>query len=381
MKMKAQFISTKKIIFSLFLCLGFFGPIFAVHAQSEDSSTSVPMSEEERFFRAEVMTIVRSGKDEIGDDFQDVRVRFEAGDLKGTEIEVRVVHTAMQESQRLRIGDTAILLQHKTSNGDTQFSIVDLYRFPKMIFLALAFFVVVLLVVGKKRGLFSLLGLCSSIVIIMFFIVPQISSGSNPLFIASIGSFLIVTFSILLAHGINRRTVVATLGTLITLVFAVVFALFATKFGRLFGMGSEDAQFLLSSPLGALDLRGILMAGILIGTLGVLDDVTTSQSAAVEEIHLANKTLGVKELYKRGMSVGKEHIIALVNTLVLAYAGAALPVLVLLSIYEQPLWVTLSSEMIGEEIVRTLAGSMSLIFAVPITTMIGAFFAHMKENK
>jgi uncharacterized membrane protein len=379
--MKAQFISTKKIIFSLFLCLGFFGPIFAVHAQSEDSSTSVPMSEEERFFRAEVMTIVRSGKDEIGDDFQDVRVRFESGDLKGTEIEVRVVHTAMQESQRLRIGDTAILLQHKTSNGDTQFSIVDLYRFPKMIFLALAFFVVVLLVVGKKRGLFSLLGLCSSIVIIMFFIVPQISSGSNPLFIASIGSFLIVTFSILLAHGINRRTLVATLGTLITLVFAVLFALFATKFGRLFGMGSEDAQFLLSSPLGALDLRGILMAGILIGTLGVLDDVTTSQSAAVEEIHLANKTLGVKELYKRGMSVGKEHIIALVNTLVLAYAGAALPVLVLLSIYEQPLWVTLSSEMIGEEIVRTLAGSMSLIFAVPITTMIGAFFAHMKENK
>ncbi len=381
MKMKAQFISTKKIIFSLFLCLGFFGPIFAVHAQSEDSSTSVPMSEEERFFRAEVMTIVRSGKDEIGDDFQDVRVRFESGDLKGTEIEVRVVHTAMQESQRLKVGDTAILLQHKTSNGDTQFSIVDLYRFPKMIFLALAFFVVVLLVVGKKRGLFSLLGLCSSIVIIMFFIVPQISSGSNPLFIASIGSFLIVTFSILLAHGINRRTVVATLGTLITLVFAVLFALFATKFGRLFGMGSEDAQFLLSSPLGALDLRGILMAGILIGTLGVLDDVTTSQSAAVDEIHLANKTLGVKELYKRGMSVGKEHIIALVNTLVLAYAGAALPVLVLLSIYEQPLWVTLSSEMIGEEIVRTLAGSMSLIFAVPITTMIGAFFAHMKENK
>lgn len=371
----------KKIIFSILFLFGICVPSSSLYAQSEVVTSSVQMIEEEHFFRAEVMTIVRSSKDEMGDDFQDVRIRFQSGDLKGTETEVHVVHTAMQDSQRLGVGDKVILLQNKSPNGQMQFSIVDLYRLPKIIFLALAFFVVVLVVIGKKRGLFSLLGLCSSIAIIMFFIVPQISSGGSPLFIAGIGSFLIVTLSILLAHGMNRRTLVAMIGTLITLTFALFLAILTTKFTRLFGMGSEDAQFLLSSPLGALDLRGILMAGILIGTLGVLDDVTTSQSAAVDEIHLANKTLGMKELYKRGMSVGKEHIIALVNTLVLAYAGAALPVLILLSIYEQPLWVTLSSEMIGEEIVRALAGSVSLILAVPITTGLAAFIAHIKENK
>ena len=214
----------------------------------------------------------------------------------------------------------------------------------------------------------------------MFFIVPRIVHGSNPFFISVIGAFFIVTVSILLGHGWNRRMIVASVGTFITLLLSVVLAYVSIKFTRLFGMGSEDAQFLLSSPLGAVDLRGVLMAGILIGTLGVLDDVTTAQSAAVEEIHEANKSLTVKELYKRGMSVGKEHIIAVVNTLVLAYAGASLPVLLLLSIYVQPLWVTLSSEMIVEEIVRTLSGSISLIMAVPITTYLAAIVVGAKEK-
>jgi len=376
--------SINKIFLFFLLVFTFCGAMFSsTHAQVSTSSVPGEISSgtEGKFSRGKVMTIVRTGNDEVGDRFQDVRILFLSGALEGTEREIHVVNTVSQESQILKVGDKVILLQTASPDGSTQFSVIDLYRLPKIIFFVLIFFAIILWVVGVKRGLFSLVGLCWSIVVLMFFIVPKIASGSSPLLISTLGAFAIVVFSIILAHGLHRRTIVASIGTFVTLIFSVLLAVMSTKFTRLFGMGSEDAQFLLSSPLGAIDLSGLLMAGIIIGTLGVLDDVTTSQAAAVEEIHQANKTLSVRELYKRGMTVGKEHIIALVNTLVLAYAGAALPILLLLSIYSQPIWVTLSSEMIGEEIVRTLSGSISLILAVPITTGLAAFFAGVKENK
>jgi len=366
-----HFINKRIFLFGLSVLI-FCGGLFSVaHAQTET----------EKFYRGEIMTIVRTGTDLVGDPFQDVRIQFQSGELNGTEREIHVVNTASQKTQHLGIGDKVVLLQNTAPDGTVQFSVIDLYRLPKMILLIVVFFAVILWVVGWKRGISSIVGLCWSILILMFFIVPKLAVGSSPLLISTLGAFFIVIFSIILAHGFNRRTIVASIGTVVTLIFSVLLSVASTKFTRLFGMGSEDAQFLLSSPLGAIDLSGLLMAGIIIGTLGVLDDVTTSQSAAVEEIHHANKHLSVKELYKRGMSVGKEHIIALVNTLVLAYAGAALPVLLLLSIYNQPLWVTLSSEMIGEEIVRTLSGSLSLILAVPITTGLAALLAGVKEKE
>ena len=376
--------TSKKFVLFFLLIVTLCGGLFSfTKAQTETSSTlsAAPAPAEEKFFRGEIMTIVRTGTDAIGDPSQDVRIQFQSGELKGTEREIQVVSTASQKSQTLEVGDKVILLQTMAPNGTIQFSVIDLYRLPKLILLVALFFALIMWVVGVKRGILSIVGLCWSVLILMFFIIPKLAVGSSPLLISTLGAFFIVIFSIVLAHGFNRRTIVAGIGTIVTLIFSVLLSVMSTKFTRLFGMGSEDAQFLLSSPLGAIDLSGLLMAGIIIGTLGVLDDVTTSQSAAVEEIHQANKTLSVRELYKRGMSVGKEHIIALVNTLVLAYAGAALPVLLLLFIYNQPLWVTLSSEMIGEEIVRTLAGSMSLILAVPITTALAAFLAGVKEKK
>jgi uncharacterized membrane protein len=340
----------------------------------------VGMVQAETYFHGTVMTIVRNGVNDVGDSFQDVRVHIDSGDLEGVEKEIRIVESDEQKSRTLGLSDKVIVVQSTELDGKESFVIADFYRFPKVMILLGIFFLIILWIVGRRRGLLSLLALGWSIAVLMLFIVPRIAHGANPFLISILGAFFIVIVSIALGHGLNRRTIVASIGTLLTLILSVVIAYLSIKFTRSFGMGTEDAQFLLSSPLGEIDLAGVLMAGIIIGTLGVLDDVTTAQAAAVEEIHFANKSLSVRELYKRGMSVGREHIIALVNTLVLAYAGASLPVLLLLSIYVQPIWVTLSSEMIVEEIVRTLSGSVSLILAVPITTYLAALVIGSKEK-
>jgi len=143
---------------------------------------------------------------------------------------------------------------------------------------------------------------------------------------------------------------------------------------RLFGLGSEESLDLQYGALKNINLQGLLLAGIIIGALGVLDDITTAQTAAVAELKLANAKLSFDELYRRGMAVGKEHITSLVNTLALAYAGASLPMLLLFTVYQQPLWVTLNSEFVVEEVVRTVVGSLALTVAVPITTFLAAYW-------
>jgi uncharacterized membrane protein len=171
-------------------------------------------------------------------------------------------------------------------------------------------------------------------------------------------------------------------GTLITLGISVFVAVKIVSWTHLFGTGSEDA-LLLQSLSGNVNLRGLLLGGMILGLLGVLDDVTTGQAAIVEELRDANPALSVKELYRRGLSVGREHITSLINTLFLAYTGATLPLFLLFTLNQgQPFWMIVNSEQISDEIVRTVVGSSCLILAVPITTLLAAyFFGKMKWGK
>ena len=204
--------------------------------------------------------------------------------------------------------------------------------------------------------------------------MPNIVNGSNPIIVFIVGGFLITFFSIYLGHGFNRRTSIAVLSTIITLVISIILSILAVNWAQLFGLGSEEAFLLQVGDLSGINLKGLLLGGMIIGILGVLDDITTAQSAAVEEIYRANPKLNKKELLKRGLSVGHEHIISLVNTLVLAYAGVSFPLLLLFSQSYTPTWVLLNSENIVEEIVRTLVGSSALVIAVPITTYLAVIF-------
>lgn len=318
----------------------------------------------EEFSIGKVIKILEEGE-EGGIPYQDVLIKS-----RGQENKIRNGGDfVLRGGMELRAGDKVVLVR----SGD-EYMIMDKYRLlPMLVILALFFFLVIAF--SGRKGAASIAGLGISILILIKFVAPEIIAGSNPLFIGILGSFAIAFLSIYAAHGINKRTSIALLSTFITLAIASVAAILFVKFSHLFGTGSEEALFLQTGGFEDLNLQGLLLAGIIIGTLGVLDDITTSQTAAVEEISRAGNGLNFSELWKRGVSVGKEHISSLVNTLVLAYAGASLPLFLLFTLNRtEPLWVIFNNEMIAEEVIRTLVGSASLVLAVPISTFLAAYF-------
>jgi len=209
---------------------------------------------------------------------------------------------------------------------------------------------------------------------------PAILKGYDPLLVAVLGCLAITFVSLYLSHGFNKRISIAVLSTALTLGVAYILDLAFVNFAGLSGTGTEEA-FYLQFAAQTINMRGLLLAGILLGVMGVLDDITTAQSAAVDELHQANPALSFIELYKRGLSVGREHIASLINTLVLAYVGVSFPLILLFTLNKpQPLWLTLNSNFIAEEVVRTLVGSSALIIAVPVTTFFAAYFFSRKNS-
>ena len=275
---------------------------------------------------------------------------------------------------RLKEGETLVMEKLTMPDGTEEFQYRDKYRLGGLGWV-FAFFLMLAFVIGGRTSLMSVGGLLVSIGILVLFVIPSILAGHDPLFVSLLGCAAIAFTSLYLAHGFSKRTSVALLSTLLTLGISTIVAVVFVNITRLLGMGSEESQFIQLSQLQDLDLRGLLLGGILIGCLGVLDDITTAQTAAVDEISKANPSLSAVQLRKAGFSVGKEHIASLINTLALAYVGASLPLLLLLRTQgDFPLWVTLNSEFLAEEIVRTLVGSATLLFAVPISTWCAAYF-------
>lgn len=349
---------------------------FAVSAQTTEEPTT-PEMPSDVYARARVVDILEEGSEETYDGlvpFQKVEVVFEDGPEEGKHIIIE--HGSLftiSEYQIVSIGDRVVVNKPGSTPRDDFYYIVDHYRTDRLIGIAL-FFLATVLFFGRKKGLTSMLGLALTIVIIFYGLVPAILKGYNPLTVGVIGSLLITFVSLYLSHGFTKRVTIAVASTTITLGFALVLDLIFVRLAHLSGSGTEDA-FYLQTAAQNLDMRGLLLAGILLGVLGVLDDITTAQSAAIAELHDANPSLPFKELYKRGLSIGREHIASLVNTLVLAYVGVSFPLILLYTINSQlPLWLLLNSNFIAEEIVRTLVGSSALVVAVPVTTFLAAYF-------
>ncbi len=313
--------------------------------------------------------------------FQKVSVVLTSGPETGREIAIdNGGGSELGDYQKANLGESVVVT--KTSDlGESAYYISDKYRLPEVAMILAVFFILVV-AMSRLRGFTSIIGLVISVLILAKFIVPRILAGQDPMLIGLAGAFAIAVLSIYAAHGLNKRTTVAVFSTLSTLAIAAIMSIVAVNFSRLFGLGSETAFYLQMGQAGDLNLRGLLLAGIIIGVLGLLDDVTTGQAAAVDEITKANPDLSFRELYKSGISVGREHITSLVNTLVLAYAGASLPLFLVFYLNQsQPLWVTLNTEFISEEVVRTLVGSITLVLAVPIATLLAAYFFSKKRSK
>lgn len=330
--------------------------------------------EPERFVRGQVVGILGEREVEgLGEEqfVQVVRVRLEGG-APEAEVEAEFTEMGGEAARRLAEGDRVVIAVSEEPGG-TRYYVVDRYRLPAL-GVAVGLFLALAVLFARRRGIGSIVGLAITAVVLARFVVPAIVAGRNPLIVSLVGAVVIVLTSVYLAHGFSLRTSIAVGSTIVTLVIAWVLAVVFVSLARLTGMGSEESIYLQLAPLEALNFRGLLLGGIILGALGVLDDITTSQAAAVDELRKANPALSIRELYRRGASIGTEHITALVNTLFLAYAGASLPLFILFSVYSTtPTWVTLNSEFVAEELVRTLVGSVALILAVPITTLLAAY--------
>jgi uncharacterized membrane protein len=249
----------------------------------------------------------------------------------------------------------------------------DFERRSPLIWLAAAFCVLVLLT-SRLQGLRALVGLAASLAIVLFFIVPAILAGGPPLEVALFGSLAIMLATIPLAHGFGSKTVAACLGTTASLLITLGLADAFTDLAHLTGLSSDEAIYLRSIGEN-VSLTGLLLAGMVIGALGVLDDLTVSQASTVMALRRANPALRFRPLFKQALSVGHDHIAATVNTLVLAYAGASLPVLLIFKLGATPFGDAINNEAVATQIVATLVGSIGLIAAVPITTALAALFA------
>ncbi|PSM39167.1 hypothetical protein C6Y14_32355 [Streptomyces dioscori] len=294
-------------------------------------------------------------------------IRVDSGKDKGrtfTEI------VQPDSSRQLEQGQEVIVAYAPDAPKELQYSVTDVNRKFPMALLA-GIFALAVVVVGRMRGVMALIALAVSFLILTFFILPAILQGSNPLIVAVVGASAIMLIALYMCHGLSARTSVAVLGTLLSLVLIGLLGSLFIDWAALTG-NTDDNTGLIHGLYPSIDMSGLLLAGVIIGSLGVLDDVTVTQTSAVWELHEANPTMGWRGLYRAGIRIGRDHIASVVNTLVLAYAGAALPLLLLFSIAQSSVGTVANSELVAAEIVRTLVGSIGLVASVPVTTALAA---------
>ncbi|WP_308376574.1 YibE/F family protein [Streptomyces sp. ISL-99] len=272
--------------------------------------------------------------------------------------------------RQLNEGQGVVVAYAPDAPRDLQYSVTDVDRGIPMALLA-GIFALAVIVVGRMKGLMALIALAVSFAILTLFILPAILQGSNPLIVAVVGASAIMLIALYACHGLTARTSVAVVGTLISLLLIGLLGSLFIGWAYLSG-NTDDNTGLIHGLYPDIDMSGLLLAGVIIGSLGVLDDVTVTQTSAVWELHQADPSMGPRALYRAGIRIGRDHIASVVNTLVLAYAGAALPLLLLFSIAQSSVGTVANSELVAEEIVRTLVGSIGLVASVPVTTALAA---------
>lgn len=312
---------------------------------------------------------VENGPCSYAEDFVCNLVTFEVHDEDGSSLIVTQEFPDEAGQPLLSSGDNVYMSRAEEVEGITGFHYRDRDRGPLLVVLTILFAVSVI-GLARWRGLAALGGLAVSLLILVGFIVPAIVAGRDPVLVATVGGSAIVLIALYLAHGYNPLTHSAAVGAFGALALTAFLSWAALAAARFTGVASEEASYLLLLP--GFDISGLLLAGIVLGAVGALDDVTVTQASTVWEIRSANPSLGHHDLFASGLRVGRDHIASTVNTLLLAYAGAALPLLILFSLSGQALGTISSSEVLAVEIIRTLIGSIGLVAAVPLTTWLAA---------
>ncbi len=333
-------------------------------------------------WRAEVVEILFEGEKEIiGTElktkYQTLEVEILEGDRKGEILEIENDYISLKEGQKFYMNYLI------TAHGDEIYSVRDIDRRATLFFLTILFAAIVLYF-GRWQGMRSLLSLVGSFLIIIYVLLPLLMKGYDPVLVSVVLGSIILAIAIFFTHGFNFKSLIAFSGTVVAVGITGLLALFSVKVLNLSGFFSDETVYLNFSTQGTLDFQGLLLGGIIIGVLGVLDDIATTQVAVVAELKKASENISTKDLYRQALNVGNEHISALVNTLVLAYAGVSLPLLLWFSQSNSSFGKIINNEIFATEIARTLVGSIGLILTVPITTYLAVRFVdkykHLKSH-
>ena len=351
------------IIFFLHICTIC---IFTKHVYAERIESVEQPEITSEYLEGKIVSI-----SETGDKTQYIaKVAITDGKLKGT-----IIEAIIDDPQSLGIAykvNNKVQILAQTIQNETTFIVTDHIRTDALLILFIIFASTALLVAGKK-GILSFASLILTFVTIFIVLLPLINSGKNPILATFLTIAIIIPVIFYIGQGFHKKTTIALISTIITLIFSIGLAWIFTQVAYLTGISSEEAMFLVSFGEQEINLQGLLFAGIIIGMLGALDDVTIAQTSIVNELYEINDKISFRELYSRGLRVGKDHIASMINTLILVYTGASLPLLILLTNSEFSVRFMLNSEIIAVEIVRTLVGSIGLILAVPITTAIASW--------
>jgi uncharacterized membrane protein len=354
--------------------------VFPLFAFAEGGASVAP-------FRASIIEVVAEERGEtlpgVATTFQTLKLVGLDGDYEGKEFLIDGIARQADTKILHRAGDEVFVLAEEGEDGSALFVITDIARLRPLFFLGFLF-VLVILAIGRMRGIRALFGLVFSFFVITAGIIPGILAGHDPVFVSLGYATVIVLVSTYMVYGFNKKATVAIAGMFAGTVIVGILSVVFTHLARLSGYAAEETMFLAGLLGGAINFEGLLLAGFIVGTLGVLDDLAVSQVSVVVELQRADPTLSRRELFRRAMRVGVDHIASMVNTLFLAYAGASLPLLLLFRFQEAPFWNTeqvLNHEIIATEIVRTLVGSIGLALTVPITTILAAYaFASMRAR-
>ena len=296
---------------------------------------------------------------------QTLRAEIRDGEQKGEIVEFENDYIQLEE------GESFFMNYNVRIDGTEFYSVRDIDRRFSLLGLFLLFALTIIWF-GGKQGFKSLAALAGSIFVILYILVPGLVAGYPPVLTSIVLATAVLFFAIFFTHGFNKRSSIAFAGTTVSVALTGILALLAVNVSKLTGFASDESVYLNISTGGELDFVGLLLAAIIIGVLGVLDDIAVTQVAVVRELYATKKDMSQRQVYKKALRVGKEHVSALVNTLVLAYTGTALPLLLLFSQSESAMGTIINREIFATEIVRTLVGSMGLILTVPITTYLAA---------
>lgn len=355
-----------KFLFSLLTVLFLLSPS-AILANTESVGET---------FKGEVLDII---KEETENDFiKGIPVFVQT--LEVQNIKSKEIVNVKNDFRKVDVGQKIFYSVNNLGGGEFQNYLVGVSKIKEIIYILL-FFVLVVVIFSGKKGIRSLLSLFLSLLVIIFVLLPLILKGYNPLIIGPLVSFAILSFAIFFSYGVNKISKIAFIGTSVTVIITSIFAFLAIKMFAMSGLTDETYLYLSVLSENPINLVNLLTAGIIIGVLGVLDDIAITQVAVVRELYLSNSNITNKEVYKRAINVGRDHVSALVNTLVLAYVGVAMPLILLFKLSNGNFESIISQEMFASEIIRTIVGSVGVILAVPITTILAVkILGSKKEN-